>query len=655
MARTEKKFGQVVEPAANVNNELVASSISRRNLVINITAKSSANVSLTTWTSAPSYSLTGLAINAKEVNTQKSRIGLAPQARNQIKAIGVVPGGSSATIIMNNTTEINTGSLSVVWNALQTSASSDPISGSPYSAIYTTSPSGLTEHASYMESGKSDLGYVDLNVLVVDNQDSRNIFTSPYKMFASDLAITINCSTGTADLIGTNSLLVDFSKATNSWTSQSVSTADLPSNNNRFYSLHVVSTTDTSKQCGVAKSAVLNYNLTTAASSIIPMKIWIHKKTARGATDSGEIGYYTFSGTFNTAVGNLQHAVQAFSGFDYNEAKDVYAISHGTVSNSIGTATAASNVYAPTFPVFPSNAAPAGFRIAATTVTASNVPERFMFANNQFPNAPTGVDVPSLGASKNPSVAALKFSPDGNHLAVMYNRDYSGTGDRYSVAVIYSVDSSGNWNHTYSSGDKILYRGGSSDSMLWLPDNSGIIIISGKYGFSDTERYIQFWVPKSGTIGYVHSSSIEDLGISNYTKSPRIKSAFKVSTSTATVSGSVVSSLVDKTPGAVIMSTFVSSSTSPGRLIYCVQERTSSQSVSAQDSIRYVDITTAAIIGSSNSSAPGYINTIAQDIEMEPGKTMQISNIVLEPGESLYIESDVSDAIDAVAYGVEIS
>jgi hypothetical protein len=41
--------------------------------------------------------------------------------------------------------------------------------------------------------------------------------------------------------------------------------------------------------------------------------------------------------------------------------------------------------------------------------------------------------------------------------------------------------------------------------------------------------------------------------------------------------------------------------------------------------------------------------------KLTAGETIQVSNIVLEAGESLYISSSVDGGIDAVAYGVEIS
>jgi hypothetical protein len=52
---------------------------------------------------------------------------------------------------------------------------------------------------------------------------------------------------------------------------------------------------------------------------------------------------------------------------------------------------------------------------------------------------------------------------------------------------------------------------------------------------------------------------------------------------------------------------------------------------------------------------PGYINSVMSATKLTDGETIQVSNIVLESGESLYISSSVDGGIDAVAYGVEIS
>jgi hypothetical protein len=54
-------------------------------------------------------------------------------------------------------------------------------------------------------------------------------------------------------------------------------------------------------------------------------------------------------------------------------------------------------------------------------------------------------------------------------------------------------------------------------------------------------------------------------------------------------------------------------------------------------------------------TAPAYVNSVTSNLPMTAGQTLQISGAVLESGERLYISPSVADAIDAVAYGVEIS
>ena len=50
-----------------------------------------------------------------------------------------------------------------------------------------------------------------------------------------------------------------------------------------------------------------------------------------------------------------------------------------------------------------------------------------------------------------------------------------------------------------------------------------------------------------------------------------------------------------------------------------------------------------------------YINTIAQSVPVTLGSVTQLSNIVVEPNERIYLEANTSNAVDIVAYGVEIT
>jgi hypothetical protein len=58
---------------------------------------------------------------------------------------------------------------------------------------------------------------------------------------------------------------------------------------------------------------------------------------------------------------------------------------------------------------------------------------------------------------------------------------------------------------------------------------------------------------------------------------------------------------------------------------------------------------------SGTATISNYVNTIAQSLPVSSGNVTQLSNIVLESGERLYVEPTVSNAVDAVAYGVEIT
>ena len=56
-----------------------------------------------------------------------------------------------------------------------------------------------------------------------------------------------------------------------------------------------------------------------------------------------------------------------------------------------------------------------------------------------------------------------------------------------------------------------------------------------------------------------------------------------------------------------------------------------------------------------NATVNNYVNTVAQSVSAASGSVLQISNIVLSPGEGLYVEPATGSRLDAVAYGVEIT
>ena len=651
MARTEKKFGQVVEPAANVNNELVASSIYRRNLSINITARSSAKVSITTFTSSPSYTVTGLALKANEIKNQKITFSLHSSIRNHLVAFSTPDLGGTSAMIITKPATAAAGNLPVGFASLNGPGTENLIDTniSSYGGSFEF-PAVL----SITETGFSNYG------LVSDNQDTasdlyRTIHTAPFKKINNDLYVAISANTGTAVSGSVNvAFLIDTSSATNTWSSRVISNSDFPTNGNRMNSVNAVYSTSVNKTCAVIQATPINQGLITSNTTTVPLRIYVAQKTTGQAPATIGTTRAIFSGTFNTVGGNLTAAFNAFHSMDYNRAKDVFAISHGTLSNSIGSATDYSGTPAGVVPTIPSAAAPAGFRILTPQAT-DDTPARFFDGTDQYPASAPGVVIPATDLARIPQVASLKFSPDGNHLAVMYNRDYSGTGNAMSVAVIYSVDSAGTWSHSYSSGPSILYRGGLSDSMLWLPDNSGLVIISGD-SVLDTERYVQFWIPMTGTINYVHGSSIENVGISRYSSGPKLSSMFKISSTTSQISSAVTTSLYDGSPGTIIAAGFITSASSMPRLYYITSFRSSSTDRKEYlKQIKFIDLETAPIVGSSASSAPAYVNTVAQEILLDPGQTIQISNIVVEPGEKVYVESSTSDSVDVTAYGVEIS
>jgi hypothetical protein len=246
---------------------------------------------------------------------------------------------------------------------------------------------------------------------------------------------------------------------------------------------------------------------------------------------------------------------------------------------------------------------------------------------------------------------SLRFSPNGNYLAVMYNRGGSsvGTSVSNSAVVIYTRQENGSWLHTHSSGTNITIQG-TPDGMEWSSDNSAIYVLQSGTG---STRSLQIWGALAGTssLQYTNASGY----VQAYTKYPNSPSYNSPQQSYTMVAGGGYSATVGDSTGSsvgyVIQAVVPVSGHHDLVVVGGTEQTTWSATVAGLSTAK----ATSNIVVGSAGTAPNYVNTIADNISVDTGTVVQLSGAVLESGERIYVEAADSNAADIVAYGVEIS
>lgn len=637
MARTEKKFGQVnVAPAATYST-LVPSSANRRNVLINATATASDNLHLVTSTgditptsSSPSVSI-ALAAPTWAGGTFSTQNSTDSLAINPIGTRGIKTennnNGSQVTYFTIQPTTTDPVTFTSLGDAVNFQAAAGSVGTTQFYALC----SPQANMAALVFKAGDTIGrykaYTNLfkwasnndNYIFASFSDPQNMSSQTgynpgivgYGVHSTRTARS-NTGSGAATNYGLPSIVYNGSTYNQTNSSQTRALHRLGS----YYTIMTQNNYDGTNVSGAGVNAefkVYSFAETT---------------TVRPTNFVGAIGYYNnLSMPANEVIAN-------FGLVDYNSVHGGFACASGSIAltdanmyfitvDSSGTTLSSGSAI---------TAAPAGFRLVDNSKYATEYGLGYLTGAVTYPSAPTGVTVPS---SKMPTVS-VKFSPNGNYIAVAYDRDYSSTGDTNSVVVVYTRQNDGTYAHTHSSGDKILYRPSHFDSMAWTPDSSAIVTRS-----TDNKLYV--WYPgltPTSIAGYSFAYS------GGYPATPAFVASVAGSAASASYNSgngtnrSTGISFFPTLSGATYLWSYPSVTDNPSSGVTTTTDRNG----------RIATITPSATVTANN-----YVNTVANGIPVAANTVTQITGIVLEANERLEVDATTGSSLNVNAYGVEIS
>lgn len=617
MPRTEKKFGQVNQATSTTLSELVPTSANRRNVLINVTARSASDISITTYTSAPSISpsITSYIISAPIINSAFT---------------------NAESVISTNKSKTEFLSASSTTIARRTYTVSESKNGLTFALVATPTNSSIVSIAANINASNFNVAKSSLTNV----GQSQDCFTNGIVAIDDTYAITYTPQ-NTSATAGQNRFCLSYITAANFVSTNSDrSFLDTLVANCSYVAAFAFESTTSSDGLGILVGTATGDTSITAALDSGVIRIF------KSGAYAGRVNWRNASP--NTSSQKPRNWMEFFTSADYNSTYPVYAFSHPNWANPYLGATAAlvsdiSGNVGTTLPTLPSSQAPAGFRLVDTSGTNSH--RKFLDGAATFPAAPTGVTVPT-GSDGSRSVTSLKFSPDGTKLAVAYARDYSGTGDTNSVVVVYTRQGDGTYLHTNSSGSSIQFGTTRADGMGWSSDSKAIFVAS--------SSSLQEWRLQSTSL----DASMVTFS-NGYTTFPPV--AYYTTAESPIVSGSTVSVASGSSANGTGLTTARhtslinipgSSSTFPN-VVVLPRVSNSTTSGATVDTVSVFGHTVTGVNGTG--TAPGYINTVASNTGLSAKETVQISNVVLEESERIYIQPTSSGVIDAVAYGVEIS
>lgn len=607
--RTEKKFGQASGISWGSPTLLVSSSATnRRNLVVNISAKTSASVGLATFTSAPvaagyaSYGSISSADGGTAILASTNAIAIN-KAMNKFVALG-----SAAQI---------TGTISYANGNLST----------------TTLASSAIDLAQWSGSAGLDLGSGAYNPN--DSWTIPAVFIDDYTVLTYSAETMINTTTEDRLVV----IAIDSTGALTKSLNYYRPADGASSTTGQYRGVYALQ-----NAYGFALDGEVTVSNVTAGAVGLGIRVFTGASLSSSGTPAlaGEV-WWDLDGTLNKTSGRLQHY---FSVIDYNPKYGVFAISTPTTTGlwSGVTATGGTGDFATNLPTLPNTAAPAGFRIVANDGTNA-ASRKFMDGTTTYPSAPSGVSI-QAESNNQPPVVSLKFSPNGEYLAAQY-----GLGH----IAIYQRQSNGTWSHVNTTnagatGSAIAPSG--PDGMAWGADNSAVFtsqsgqtstrsiyVFNGApgnipiNGYESFNNYYSSYAGFPGMIGY--EGAIDN----NTVTAAGVPSAWTHSASNVGIG--LAGSVIDGSGKTMVVG--VSSEN--------VALGTAAYGIAGLEANVKVAIGTAGTFV----AQPGYVNSILSGTKIASGETIQISNIVLEAGESLYISSSKDKALDAVAYGIEIS
>jgi len=628
MPRTEKRFGDVSQPAAETFYEIVpASNTSTRNVLINIAGRGTANVTVSAFTSAPQETSSDSRINISldgTANLTKNNGAngmIVNKTSSGVPSIGLIfePSSSPTVSVVSISEEVQSeirnfnGETGLAYNVTRFNCDSIDSGSSSQNGDY-----GLSRPISFSSAFFNETLFV-----ATEN---------------GDIALNTDTSTSNATYVLAN--FTDLSTGIFTVISRRGGL-------NGSTALHGISVLGPS-----SSTSALGYALFSSSSALNNTTLndkWGLQMISESSDVISE-GTISFNVSTSTATMSIIRGASFFLASDYNSVHPVYAFSHPTAAGADNSwygqvsSSASTNIGSVTLPLDPSNA---GFRLVDTSTTTSDDIRKIFDGTITYPAAPTGVNVPS-DHSKN-QVVSIKFSPNGKYLAVAYRRPADITSASDAAIVIYSRQNDGSYTYSANSGTDITRCPKATDAMAWTADSGGIIVLNDT-SVSDQAR-VQLWrtgLDSEKSISRSEATSWEN----NWTKYPPAKSltfpslgVSKLGSFSGSISLSV--STLHNAGNALLCYPLSGGDT----LVSIVPVDTGGRQSDYGNLI--INRTISGSIGSG--TYPGYVNTFVPSVYSANGSITQVSNIVVNPGESLYVQSDTGDSVDISASGVEIT
>lgn len=599
MPRTEKKFGQANQISGHGSTELVASSANRKNILLNITARADSRIGVSTFNGATAVdggaSYTSVATVQNPVLVDNSMLAVRAFAFNK----------TFTKLFAINSTNQCIYSVS--------------FSGSGASYVRTANSSLVTDQ---LTNGMLDYGF--------DEFAGSDLFAAPAVWIDDSYILIYSAEVTTATSTELRLALLATTGSNVSIISSYYQPADaVNSTAQQYYGVYALQ-----NGVGYALNGSNGNASVTAGENAVGIRVF-----SSGA-QSGTV-WWDLDGTAGKTSGL---ALQFFAVSAYNPVYDVYAFgSSPNASNPwLGvTATGGTGSLSSNLPSLPASAAPAGFRIVASN-GANGSDRKFLDGTISYPSAPTGIAGFSVPTETNtaPPVTSLKFSPSGEHLLVTYQNNYD---------VIYTRQGNGTW--AYSA--QVTVPGVVTPSgSAWFADGAGIFTVENAQTTTHSVHAINAQVSNSALLPVTKAASFAN----TYTKSP----GFPVMTGSGGMvqhngSQAQLTSASISHVTAVGVQAFGSVLLADGRPMIIVGTTEDGDLQTALSDSIWTIVPEYAVSVGDGDVAPGYVNTAVADLELAAGSTLQISGIVLENGESLRVGVADNNAIDVVAYGVEIS
>ena len=646
MPRTEKKFGQVRRAASGQLHELAPIASTTRNVLLNLTSNTSTTTATVITTTGPISRQTQSATATVVTGSWATILGPAGNMSYEVWAIS--PGQTAAYFC-------------------------DDAAGATVAVTFTPSTlafsGGTTISQANLENSTGRLISLMTDLIGNSTQNQTNSFTSPLKFLDETYVISCpltdhativadaNAQSGVGlfvifDNVGSNATVGIFN-ATESRTPYlgKVLPDSFAGGGNawvKVWGIYRLYNTGAADGLGyvLGSTGALSDTVPNASAEALTLVV-----IKNGAV----VGRLWWNSTAGRTSGD---ALSFYQSSDYNTLTGQYVFSHSNNASNQwlsrnGDGSSGATFATGAVPYLPTRISPAGFRIVEND-GALGENRKWLDGSVTIPPSPTGVTVPTsaqlLAAGLYCPVAAVKFSPNGYYLAVAYNLK-NGTSVDDSHVVIYSKQEDNSWVHTHSSGTSITIDVTHNDAMVWSSDSATISIAQ--------NGIVQTWSPggltNSARLLSAASTTLSLTGI--YPNVPSIASVsasdtFILSAGEQTFNNSANSTAETRqlysinrgeasTPAILLQPRLTSSVGSGSASI-------DSGSIIVTPYVRYSYAVTA-------SAGTTYQNTVAQSVSCASGVVTQISNIVLSPGEGLYVEPGTNARLEAVAYGVEIT